>query len=50
MVILLKNLPPLLKVAIAEIGPTFNDGAGGLSAGMRIDDVNLLQETLLLTL
>ena len=48
--IFLKDLPPLLKVAIAQIGPAFDDGAGGLSPGVRIDDVNLFQEMLLFAL
>ena len=48
--ILLKDLPPLLKVAIAQIRAPFDDGAGGLSPGVRIDDVNLFQEMLLFAL
>jgi hypothetical protein len=49
-VIFLKELPPLLKVAIAQIGAAFDDGAGGLSPRVRIDDVNLFQEMLLFAL
>ena len=48
--IFLKDLPPLLKVAIAQIGPAFDDGAGGLSPGVRIDDVDLFQEMLLFSM
>jgi hypothetical protein len=33
-VIPLKNLPPLLKVRVAEIGPPFDDGAGGLASSV----------------
>jgi hypothetical protein len=46
-VILLEAKPALLQVAIAEVWATFDDGSGGLSAGMRIDNPDLLQETLL---
>jgi hypothetical protein len=46
-VILLEAKPALLQVAIAEVWATFDDGSGGLSAGMRIDNPDFYQETLL---
>ena len=46
-VILLKQKATLLQVAAAEVRATFDDGSGRLAAGMRIDNPDLFQKTLL---
>jgi hypothetical protein len=47
-VILLKQKAALLQVAAAEVRATVNDGSGGLTASMRIDDPDFFQKMLLL--
>jgi hypothetical protein len=44
-VILLKQKATLLQVAAAEVRATVNDGSGGLTASMRIDNPDLFQKT-----
>jgi hypothetical protein len=46
-VILLKQKATLLQVAAAEVRATVNDGSGGLTASMRIDDPDFFQKMLL---
>ena len=46
-VILLKQKATLLQVAAAEVRATVNDGSGGLTASMRIDDPDSFQKMLL---
>jgi hypothetical protein len=45
-VILLKQKATLLQVAAAEVRATFNDGSGGLTTSMRIDDPDFFQKML----
>ena len=47
-VILLKSKATLLQVTAAKVRATFNDGSGGLTASMRIDDPDFFQKMLLL--
>ncbi len=47
-VILLKQKATLLQVDAAEVRTAFDDGSRRLAAGMRIDNPDLFQETLLL--
>jgi hypothetical protein len=44
-VIPLKQKAALLQVAAAEVRATFDDGSGGLTAGVRIDDPYFFQKT-----
>jgi hypothetical protein len=47
-VIPLKQKATLLQVTAAQVRAAFDDGSGRLAAGMRIDNTDLFQETLLL--
>jgi hypothetical protein len=47
-VIPLKQKATLLQVTAAEVRATFDDGSRRLAAGVRIDNPDLFQETLLL--
>ena len=44
----LKQKATLLQVTAAQVRAAFDDGSGRLAAGMRIDNTDLFQETLLL--